>query len=1108
MSSILKAAWRVVVRRSRSDLAVLVAVFITTLLAVGLLAAGPIYAEATTTSSLRRALADAPVQESSVVIETRVDPSTYEPTDEEVGSAVTSIFGPEGATMHRRGTTDSFALTGIETTSDNDLVVFRSYTGIDSRVAIEEGSPPANVDGEVQVMLSTPAAEMLNVSAGSRFTATSRLDPSLSFPVHVTAIYEPLDRTDPYWLGDELDLEGRVESGSFSTIGPLVVTPETYFASVGSASSKLRWSVFPEHQAIEVEDVPGLTRGVAGLEDDLNAGRELGNQVQVHTGLDTILKDTERALLVTRTAVLTVSIQLAILAAYALLLAAGLLADTREIESNILRSRGASPRQLTAMAAMEGAIVALPAFLLGPYLAAAAVNLFNELGPLAEIGLEIEPSIEGGAWTLAAVAALGCIVALVVPAHLATRQSGSVRARRARATKQGRRYAMDIALLAVAAIGLWQLNQYGTAITTTVRGGLGIDPLLVAAPALALLAGAILALRLLPLLSHLAERLTVRRRGLMVSLGVWHLSRQPRSYARSALMLIIALSIGVFAVSYSATWRKSQSEQADFIVGADIDVAPSRAAGAAIAPEYLIDAYSRLPGYEGAAATLRSRGELAGANKPIEFLMLDATSAGDLLLFREDLSAQPVSQLMGDLVRDRPTLEGVTLPEGADALAVTIGFDVEEPDSPVDSIPQAFYAYEPSLRAVLVDARGLTFRVDFGEIPRGSDRVQMRAFINSRAELDLSPQQPVSVVGLELRGLAPIAGLQQKARLQIQGFGVSTTGGATWMDLDILDSDPTGTVSDLRLAVESPTIGLDDRDVLTIRIDTGSSSAQNRPEVYHAVWVGALPDITSLPVIADTELVALLDEVGSETVPLEDLPEFDGVGKLVAEVEAFPTVDPNRSHVVIADLATYLMATLAAGSSSASPTGFWLDLEPDDPLTVERAEAELANQPFSSASISTRDSTHRMLSLDPVALGIIGSLLAGLVAAAVLAGIGFLVNVIVTSRQRLGQFALMKAVGLRTKQILRWVATENLVTVGFGVTFGILVGIGLANLILPLTAVTADATEVVPSQIVELPWAPVVGLILLGGLLVTAAGLIVRRAVRGLEVSALLRGDE
>ena len=52
------------------------------------------------------------------------------------------------------------------------------------------------------------------------------------------------------------------------------------------------------------------------------------------------------------------------------------------------------------------------------------------------------------------------------------------------------RLGIDLALVVLAIVALWELRLYGAPLTRNARGVLGVDPLLVAAPAIGLLAGA------------------------------------------------------------------------------------------------------------------------------------------------------------------------------------------------------------------------------------------------------------------------------------------------------------------------------------------------------------------------------------------------------------------------------------------------------------------------------------------------------------------------------------------------------------------------------------------------------------------------------------------
>ena len=314
--------------------------------------------------------------------------------------------------------------------------------------------------------------------------------------------------------------------------------------------------------------------------------------VTITTDLPAILERTEQSLLVSRAGVLVLTIQLVILAVYAVLLSAALLVEHRRVDTTMLRSRGAGPLRIAEMAAAEGVVLVLVAVVVGPWLALGALQLFDVLGPLADIGLRLDPSVGTDAYIAAAAAGLLCLIALTLPAFLSARSLAGVQGGMARGQTRsvGQRLGLDLALLVVAVIGLFQLRQYGGPLTASVKGTIGVDPLLIATPAIGLLAGAILALRLIPLAAHALERVTLRGRGLVPSLSARQVARRPLRYTRAALLLTLAMSMGVFAVSYAATWSASQDDQARYQVGADVRVTPSRRSDAlpagALGPAY------------------------------------------------------------------------------------------------------------------------------------------------------------------------------------------------------------------------------------------------------------------------------------------------------------------------------------------------------------------------------------------------------------------------------------------------------------------------------------------------------------------------------------------
>ena len=332
------------------------------------------------------------------------------------------------------------------------------------------------------------------------------------------------------------------------------------------------------------------------------------------------------------------------------------------------------------LATLEGLLLAIPAALLAPWFALLTLRLLGVAGPLATLGPLPTPTVGRTAYLLAGGAALACIALLALPALGAARSLERQHLTRGRQSSRGvaQRAGIDLALLVLAAVAYLQLRRYGSPLTSTIQGRIGIDPLLAVAPGLGLLAGAVLALRVVPLLARAAEAVATGGSrvpvvtGVAATLGAWQVARRPQRYARAALLLILALGIGLFAAVYSRTWGQSQADQADYQVGADIRVEPSRRSGASLAPYQLPGAYASLPGVQSSMGVVRRREELSRTIGVSDVLLIDSAQAAEIIQFRPDLADEPLADLLAQLASARPTLVTMPIPGEPRRLALDV----------------------------------------------------------------------------------------------------------------------------------------------------------------------------------------------------------------------------------------------------------------------------------------------------------------------------------------------------------------------------------------------------------------------------------------------------
>ena len=391
-----------------------------------------------------------------------------------------------------------------------DLTVFASYEGIEDHATLVDGAWPTPGADPVEATLSEGAAAALGVGAGDTLHLVSRLDESRARDVAITGVWRP-DPADPWWVGDRLALTGSEAGGSFTTRGPIVIAADDLVTGAASQPLDAQWRAIPDVAGFTPGNVDEVAALAASAQDRVNAALPFSNRAQVLTKLPTILAAVDRSVLVAQSGILLLLVQFGVLAAYAIVLVAALLLERRRTETALLRARGGGFGHLLSMSAGEALLITVPAVIAAPWLASLLV-LAVRLNPALE-GVGLEAPLPGPAtFAVAVIGGLVALVALTIPTVATTVNISGVRAAVGRQVGRTlpQRLGLDLVLVLVAVIALAQLRLYGAPITRNARGALGVDPLLVAAPAIGLLAGAVIAIRLVPRLAELAERLLAR----------------------------------------------------------------------------------------------------------------------------------------------------------------------------------------------------------------------------------------------------------------------------------------------------------------------------------------------------------------------------------------------------------------------------------------------------------------------------------------------------------------------------------------------------------------------------------------------------------------------
>ncbi|WP_042402562.1 FtsX-like permease family protein [Streptacidiphilus carbonis] len=1006
---------------------------------------------------------------------------------------------------------DPYALPGAAEGADPDTATLGSPDR--ARLRLLSGAWPGTATPGAPIPVAVPQA------AARRFGATGGRTPVVTVKdrisgkqvrLRITGVYTPRSGTDRYWQLDPLLGKGasRGSGNSSTAYGPLLVD-DADFGNGAVPQYQESWQVVADFGGLGSAHLPVLAQSLRAVVNgigDRSAGSGAG-PFSATCVLPSLLDQLQNSLLVARATLLVAVLQLCLLAMMTLLLAARLLAEERESENALLRARGAAPRRLTLLAAAEAVLLVLPAAAFAPLLASPLIRLLGSYGPLARSGVRLDGPLPNSAWWAALAAAFASALVVLGPTLVRARSwSEHRRGRARRAALPGLlRGGSDLALLCLAVGAYWQLNHYaaqgdGSGVLTADSGGkLGIDPVLVAAPTLALCAGTVLTLRLIPMAAKAAERLTARGRSLPAAMVGWQLARRPQQGAGPVLVLALATAIGTLSIGQTATWQQSQTDQAAFNTGGQIRVAAN-----STPPFGQGGQYTAVPGVTGAVPV--GRGSVsATSGRSAELVALDTRQEADRYPLRADLADRSARQLLSSLADKAlpAAAQGIQVPGRPDSIVLDLSAGLALRGSGAagaTGLPQMSgstdgvaiqvtdrYGLPYTLAAGSVEADGATHPVVFdlaaatgGGAPAYPLWVS-GVTVTTPVSLGQAVTQTFTVHAVRGQGQGGAAaalpqGADWKASFDAGENNISygpADGAAGYVDGKVL-SMASGRGALLTAVIDSGTFRAGPGS------DTPSGTLTLRPA---GTPTGALPAVADHQFLSSTgtrigSQLALPSGSGSVqvviTASVEALPGTGSAaeqginGSALVQGSGYGSTDPSEyGGALLVDLASYNRRALADQATPLPAAEWWLSVA-SAPGTADRVGTALRSLQ-GVAAVYVRDQVSAAALSDPLGTGPQAALLAAVALAVALAAVGFSADAAGAVRRRTGEVAVLRALGAGRWQLVRGTAAELALPVVVGVGVGAGLGLALTRLVTPLLVITPVAHRPVPQVLVRIP---------------------------------------
>ena len=1089
------AVLRIVFSRSMGNRRLLATVVVGVTLAAALMASVAIYSDAIRDLGLKHALAtedklglDIEVLSSSQPIEA----SLYNDRVEKTTSLMRRDAGEVLSEIVRYGRTDTFFLTqpGAAVDPEDDLrprAHFQFYAGLYDHVTVTEGSrpgpPPDSLAGRpptLEVMLGAAAAEALGVAIGDTWDLHPfwRLDTE---PVQVTLVgfIEPNDPQEEFWFGTGEEGRFIVSTTSWPTFaffvdeaavtGPLV----SYLPDIKGSF----WTYgLVDITAINSRNADSIETQVRALVADLRAGVQ---RTTVNTDLPETIAVFQEKLFFTRLPLFALMVQIVGIVLYYLVMVSNMLVERQVGEIALLRSRGASTRQVMGVYAIEGIGLCAIGVLVGPLLAGTAISLLGTTPAFNDLSGGSTLSVNYSSWAFgfALVGVLLALVALLIPAYRATRQSiVHYKQNVARPPTQPAflRYYLDLAMIVVAAFAFYQLRQRGSLVTDRLFGDLSADPLLLVTPTLFMLMIALVFLRLFPLVLRFASWAGRGLNGATIPLGLFHLVRSPLHYSRLILLLLLATAVGMFAAGFRATLEKSYEDRAAYEAGAPGRVVQSRAE---FSPELFRSSMEARLGTENLTPVARITASYSDIQT---FTFLSATLLGvvpsefqEIAYWRGDFAGSSLEGLMDRL---KP-------PEDEDEQAPTVG--VIPPDVQYAGlwaqVPEALLNADTRLGFRVADADGVFW--DYLLLPAGElDAAGWQFYFADLGDPILSDASPDLAGGLQLDAVY----------LRMSSLANTVTPHVVLMDEFVVS---TAAPPEEEAGFANPTTVESFADISAYVTITGISTRRD-PAVVSRVEGGRGDEFALQMEFAiidqGLQLFGFRPRSGAETLPVIASRGFmEGGGfetgddallyinrqyvavTFVGVVDYFPSWDPTqREELLVANLDTLqaIAARVPLLASGAYPREAWIG----DVTGLDLSPEALQIGPGAAPGVILTEALRQEAASDPlIAASWEGILFISFASVLLLTALGFVVYSFLTAQARSLEFAILRTMGFSTRQIFGLVSFEQLFVIVAGVLVGTLLGMPLSGLMIDFMGVTEHGEEVVPPIVTEISWSTV-----------------------------------
>ena len=1044
------------------------------LVSVGL---GYIYSQAISEAGLQHAVASRSPGSLNIRVTTQnrpIAPEDYSALQESIERVVDNNIGFLVQNFARNGRTQSnLSITNdpMDTLSLFGGPIGRPFflTDFEKHSNLLEGTWPStgeteHLDNHLQIdtVIGNDIAKIMHYSLGDTvYILPYKGDTSELIIMNIVGIAEPTDPQQEYWMGTPSYF--TIQKVNDKPIIPFYVNEDDFINKIGNKYPNMvgdyEWLIFINPNVITPDMVVATQGALENLETEIN------KQFPRSTVL-TYLENSHRSGLLSKYTKNKLLAQVPIFLFISLILVADfyflitiitLFGQGQYTTSSLINSRGGNFQQIFILQSSTYFFIILAAFLISPFLADMIADtwLLNSIPSVSDLGGNLlfnNPYV----WVWTGCAAAVTLLVLLISGGLALKRTLGLsldNKSRPSVTPIIHKFYLDGLIGILFLLLLWQTQSKSGFVEEDISDkSLFVEPSLLIGPALGFLLGGLLLMRLAP---YILKMIAFAINFWAPSWAVYTLtkmSRDPFGYSAVSAILMLSMTLGVFASAFQPTLSNLESSQALYEIGGDLvitDISFSK-----VKQDEELAKLTSISGVQHVNPVLRENVKLIDQkkNKASYLLAIEPYNLGGTSWFREDFSEHSSSldelirPMMSESINFPATRDGIPIPDKDRYIGIKVNVDVP------DFVRKNQWI---KFTARISDSYGHYTNIELGEIATGTHTHETYETLSAAlpSQFNLIPPLLVTSVFVTASPSSNIPSGSIHISSLISGDDTINEFHTSIPEFNSIQQwkllpNTTQTPDSLK-TFQTPSDG----ELSGLTFSWFSDLNGDERGLFVPTGPFPLPTISS-PEFSIGDIVHI--QAGREIIPL----------KVVGTTQFFPTISPRLKPFFIVPVTEYINYATRIGRPYKGPEEFWLSLEEnaDRKLIASTLNERLSN----FIEVKDRDASVSMALNNPLSGGAWRSLtLVAMFVLVLTSLVSLTTHGVLTSYRTRTDVVVTRVLGLTKPQMILSLIIEKLFICLIGIPAGWAMGTMFYSWILGYMDTTQSGQPIVPPMIID-----------------------------------------